>query len=67
MKSRVIVFLQKAVYYLSPYVFLVRSEEFALEHTEYAFHNAEIGLEVFGYSWSTLVTTDVGGAYICNS
>jgi len=41
-------YLQEAIYYLPPHIFLVGSEEFALEHAKYAFGNAEIGLEVFG-------------------
>jgi hypothetical protein len=52
-------YLQKAIYYLPPHIFLVRSKEFALEHAEYAFRDAEIGLEVFGYSRSTLVMGDL--------
>ena len=69
MRSRyALIYLQEAIYYLPPYICLVGSEEFALEHAKDAFCDAEVGLEVFGYWWwSTLVTAEVGDVYIYNS
>jgi len=47
-------YLQEAVYYLLAHIFLIGSEEVALEHAKYTFGDAEIGLQVFGYALSTL-------------
>lgn len=60
-------YLQEAIYYLPPYICLVRGKEVALEHAKDAFCDAEVGLEVFGYWWwSTLVMAEVGDANIYN-